>query len=106
MRGECCHSRPSNDAILADSANMEPEFGRIPAIGPTERVDRIDIAILERLQSDGRATTVELSETVGLSASPCHRRQKLLEESGLASPLWCDALQAGARPYRQRHGAD
>jgi Lrp/AsnC family leucine-responsive transcriptional regulator len=52
-------------------------------MGPTERLDRIDIAILECLQSDGRATTVELSEAVGLSASPCHRRQKLLEESGI-----------------------
>jgi Lrp/AsnC family leucine-responsive transcriptional regulator len=47
------------------------------------RLDRIDLAILERLQLDGRATTVELSEAVGLSASPCHRRQKLLEDAGV-----------------------
>ena len=39
-------------------------------------LDRIDIAMLEHLQPDGRATTVELSEAVGLSPSPCHRRQK------------------------------
>ena len=35
------------------------------------------------LQRDGRATTVELSEAAGLSPSPFHRRQKMLEESGV-----------------------
>ena len=47
------------------------------------RLDRIDLAILEHLQRDGRATTIELSAAVGLSPSPCHRRQRLLEEAGL-----------------------
>ena len=46
-------------------------------------LDRIDIAILEHLQTHGRATTIELSEAVALSPSPCHRRQKLLEEAGV-----------------------
>jgi Lrp/AsnC family transcriptional regulator, leucine-responsive regulatory protein len=49
------------------------------------RLDRIDLAILDHLQRDGRATTVELGEAVGLSPSPCHRRQKLLEEAGIIS---------------------
>ncbi len=52
-------------------------------MGRPARLDRIDLAILDRLQQDGRATTVELSEAVGLSASPCHRRQRLLEEAGV-----------------------
>ena len=52
-------------------------------MGRRARLDRIDLAILDRLQQDGRATTVELSEAVGLSASPCHRRQRLLEEAGV-----------------------
>ncbi len=47
------------------------------------RLDRIDLSILDHLQRDGRATTGELSEAAGLSPSPCHRRQKLLEESGV-----------------------
>ena len=47
------------------------------------RLDRIDMAMLDHLQRDGRATTVELSDAVGLSQSPCHRRQKLLEEAGI-----------------------
>ena len=47
------------------------------------RLDRIDHAILNHLQRDGRATSAELGEVAGLSASPAHRRQKLLEEAGL-----------------------
>ena len=47
------------------------------------RLDRIDLSILEHLQRDGRATTGELGEAAGLSPSPAHRRQKLLEESGI-----------------------
>lgn len=47
------------------------------------RLDRIDVAMLHHLQRDGRATTVELSDAVGLSPSPCHRRQKILEEAGI-----------------------
>ncbi len=47
------------------------------------RLDRIDLSILEHLQRDGRATTGELGESAGLSPSPAHRRQKLLEESGV-----------------------
>lgn len=47
------------------------------------RLDRIDLSILDHLQRDGRATTGELSEAAGLSPSPCHRRQKLLEEDGV-----------------------
>ncbi len=51
--------------------------------GLTVRLDRIDLSILDHLQRDGRATTIELSEAAGLSPSPCHRRQKLLEEGGV-----------------------
>lgn len=49
------------------------------------RLDRTDVAILDHLQQDGRATTLDLSAAVGLSPSPCHRRQKLLEEAGIIS---------------------
>ncbi len=47
------------------------------------RLDRIDLAILDHLQRDGRATSGELAETAGLSASPAHRRQRLLEQGGI-----------------------
>jgi Lrp/AsnC family leucine-responsive transcriptional regulator len=51
--------------------------------GTCMRLDRIDLALLDHLQRNGRATTAELGEAVGLSPSPCHRRQKLLEEAGI-----------------------
>lgn len=46
-------------------------------------LDRLDLAILEHLQANGRATAQELSEVAHLSPSPSHRRQKLLEEAGV-----------------------
>jgi Lrp/AsnC family transcriptional regulator, leucine-responsive regulatory protein len=43
----------------------------------------IDRRILAELQSDSRITMQELGDKVGLSASPCHRRVKLMEERGV-----------------------
>ena len=44
-------------------------------------LDAIDRRILDRLQKDGRLSNAELAEQVGLSASPCWRRVKALEEA-------------------------
>lgn len=46
-------------------------------------LDRLDLAILDLLQRNARATAAELGEAAGLSASPSHRRQRLLEEAGI-----------------------
>jgi DNA-binding Lrp family transcriptional regulator len=46
-------------------------------------LDAIDWKILKELQSDGRMTNVELSSRVGISAPPCLRRVKKLEEAGI-----------------------
>ncbi|MCG9642425.1 Lrp/AsnC family transcriptional regulator [Vibrio sp. Isolate34] len=46
-------------------------------------MDRIDRHLLELLQKDGRLTTAELADEVGLSPSPCARRIKRLEEKGI-----------------------
>ena len=46
-------------------------------------LDGIDARILGELQRDGRMTITELAERVGLSASPCLRRVRLLEEAGV-----------------------
>lgn len=46
-------------------------------------LDRYDRHILELLQADGRLTNQELAEKIGLSASPCLRRVRALEEGGL-----------------------
>lgn len=46
-------------------------------------LDATDWKILRELQNDGRMTNVELSRRVGISAPPCLRRVKRLEESGI-----------------------
>ena len=47
------------------------------------KLDPIDRKILAELQGDGRMTNVELSRRVGISAPPCLRRVRALEEMGL-----------------------
>jgi len=47
------------------------------------RLDAIDRKILSELQADGRMTNVELAKRVGISAPPCLRRVRTLEEMGL-----------------------
>ena len=47
------------------------------------KLDRIDIAILEALQEDGRMANAALAERVGLSQSACSRRLDNLEKSGV-----------------------
>src|SRR5579862_8782390 len=46
------------------------------------RLDPIDYRILQNLQAEGRITNVELARRVGISAPPCLRRVRALEESG------------------------
>ncbi|MDQ0314111.1 Lrp/AsnC family transcriptional regulator [Amorphus orientalis] len=48
----------------------------------TLRLDGVDWKILKELQSDGRITNVELARRVGITAPPCLRRVRALEESG------------------------
>lgn len=49
---------------------------------PGTKLDPIDRKILAELQADGRMTNVELSRRVGISAPPCLRRVRALEEAG------------------------
>jgi DNA-binding Lrp family transcriptional regulator len=46
------------------------------------KLDPIDRHILAELQADGRMTNVELAKRVGISAPPCLRRVRTLEEAG------------------------
>jgi len=46
------------------------------------RLDRTDWLILRELQDDGRITNVELARKAGISAPPCLRRVRALEEAG------------------------
>jgi DNA-binding Lrp family transcriptional regulator len=47
------------------------------------QLDAIDWKILRELQGEGRITNVELARRVGISAPPCLRRVRALEESGI-----------------------
>ena len=49
---------------------------------PGSKLDPIDRKILAELQADGRMTNVELASRVGISAPPCLRRVRTLEEQG------------------------
>lgn len=54
------------------------------------KLDPIDRMILAELQADGRMTNVELAKRVGISAPPCLRRVRTLEEAGYINGYHAD----------------
>jgi DNA-binding Lrp family transcriptional regulator len=54
------------------------------------KLDRIDRLILKSLQEDGRMTNVELARRASISAPPCLRRVRALEESGVIAGYHAD----------------
>ncbi|MDJ0858373.1 MAG: Lrp/AsnC family transcriptional regulator [Dinoroseobacter sp.] len=54
------------------------------------KLDPIDRKILAELQGDGRMTNVELAKRVGISAPPCLRRVRALEEAGFIKGYHAD----------------
>jgi DNA-binding Lrp family transcriptional regulator len=62
------------------TAYSDPYHG-VPRL--RHQLDAIDMKILAELQADGGITNVELARRVGISAPPCLRRVKALEEAGL-----------------------
>lgn len=53
-------------------------------------LDGVDRRILAELQADGRMTNVELARRVGISAPPCLRRVRRLEEAGIVRGYYAD----------------
>lgn len=47
------------------------------------RLDKIDLQILDKLQSEGRTTNVELADHAGITAPPCLRRMRALEDASI-----------------------
>ena len=47
-----------------------------------DKLDRYDLGILQELQQDAHLSNQDLAERIGLSASPCSRRVKTLEDEG------------------------
>jgi DNA-binding Lrp family transcriptional regulator len=61
-------------------------------------IDELDRSILGILQEEGRITNVELASRVGLTAPPCLRRMRALEESGVIKGYHAE-LDPGALGY-------
>jgi len=55
-----------------------------------DKLDSIDLRILKDLQDDGRITNVELARRAGISAPPCLRRVRALEEGGFIKGYHAD----------------
>ena len=55
-----------------------------------DNLDNIDVKILKTLQENGRVTNVELAEKVDLSAPPCLRRVRSLEDKGFIKGYHAD----------------
>ncbi len=56
----------------------------------THQIDQIDRDILTHLQADGRMTNVDLANKVGLTAPPCLRRVRALEDGGVIKGYHAD----------------
>lgn len=54
------------------------------------KFDDIDLQIMNDLQTDGRLTNVELARRAGISAPPCLRRVRALEETGVIRRYYAD----------------
>jgi DNA-binding Lrp family transcriptional regulator len=69
------------------------------------KLDRIDRRILRTLQAEGRITNVDLARRAGISAPPCLRRVRALEETGIIrgyhADLAPDALGYGVTVFAQ-----
>jgi len=57
------------------------------------KLDAVDRKILSCLQSEGRITNVELADRVGITAPPCLRRVRALEQEGYIKGYHADLEQ-------------
>ena len=62
------------------------------------KLDDVDRQILNALQADGRITNVELAKRAGISAPPCLRRVRVLEDDGIIRGYHAD-VNADALGY-------
>src|SRR5205814_7169242 len=77
FRATIFRHRPRS-GIMANPA----ESPAAPELFLSSTLDAIDWKILKEMQDDGRITNVELARRVGISAPPCLRRVRALEEAG------------------------
>jgi DNA-binding Lrp family transcriptional regulator len=70
---------------------LQPSATSKTAPADLPELDAIDRRILSELQSDGRMTNVELARRAGISAPPCLRRVRRLEEMGVIRGYHADS---------------
>jgi Lrp/AsnC family leucine-responsive transcriptional regulator len=81
---------------------------------PARVLDQLDLRILDVLQKEGRISNADLADRVGLSASPCLRRMRALEEDGFIAGYRADlnarqlgfSILAFVEVRIARHGGD
>ncbi len=81
MREIILHQKRSNETDY--STIIVSVQIKISTINTMHKIDDIDRKILAELQANARITNIELSRRVGISAPPCLRRVKVLEQMGL-----------------------
>ena len=84
----CSPSQPKNSGVymlIDTSGTYRGEIKKAEQIirYTLSRLDATDWLILRELQADGRITNVDLARKVGISAPPCLRRVRALEEAGI-----------------------
>jgi DNA-binding Lrp family transcriptional regulator len=84
----------ANDPIFRRPVVLYPGprvgLGTIKALMARIKLDKIDRRILRDLQENGRMTNVELATRAGISAPPCLRRVRALEEAGYIQGFHAD----------------
>lgn len=70
-------------ARAARYSPAEQAAAKNSVIMPRHEIDQTDLKLLVALQKDGRLTNVELSRLAGITAPPCLRRVRTLEEKGV-----------------------
>ena len=83
-------------ACMACSATKLRDIAPILNFMPEHVPDRVDRAIVTRLQADGRIANVDLADAVALSPSACLRRVKALEASGIIAGYHAEVSRARA----------
>lgn len=79
-----CNNSPSSASLLGNYCrNLRNDRLLTIAESLAMKLDRIDKRILAEMQANGRISNLELADKVGLSPTPCSRRVKQLEESGV-----------------------
>jgi DNA-binding Lrp family transcriptional regulator len=82
------HDLPRRALLIDDE---RPRDFMRTQITETPLLDAIDRRILAELQNDGRMTNVELARRAGISAPPCLRRVRRLEEAGIIRGYHADS---------------